>query len=131
MDAGPGRLGLILCHVESDPPSQLRLLHGDHLVASTLQAVGEAAGHNAQLQVSVTPNALHLEIHNTVLEDEGVYTCEATNTLGQASASADFDAQGQCVFVCVHIRVYPEKKRDERGLWKPLSCIPSSLYSLK
>nr|XP_003476459.1 sialoadhesin [Cavia porcellus]XP_023415823.1 sialoadhesin [Cavia porcellus] len=116
MDAGPGRLGLILCHVESDPPSQLRLLHGDHLVASTLQAVGEAAGHNAQLQVSVTPNALHLEIHNTVLEDEGVYTCEATNTLGQASASADFDAQA------VRVQVWP-KPTVQEGQQVNLTCL--------
>ncbi|XP_010620578.1 sialoadhesin-like, partial [Fukomys damarensis] len=97
MDMGSGRLGLILCHVDSDPPAQLRLLHGDHLVASTLQALEEDSSSDPRLRVSVTANTLRLEIHNTVLEDEGTYTCEATNSLGQASASADFDAQGQCV----------------------------------
>ncbi|XP_004840788.1 sialoadhesin isoform X1 [Heterocephalus glaber] len=116
MDMGPGRLGLILCHVDSDPPAQLRLLHGDHLVASTLQAVGEDAGSDARLRVSMTPNTLRLEIHNTVLEDEGVYTCEATNTLGQASASADFDAQA------VSVQVWP-KATVKEGQQVNLTCL--------
>lgn len=95
MDTGPGRLGLLLCRVKSDPPAQLRLLHGDRLVTSTLQGVGELVDSSPRLQVSVAPNTLRLEIRNAVLEDEGIYTCEATNALGQASASASFDAQGQ------------------------------------
>ena len=95
MDTGPGRLGLLLCRVNSDPPAQLRLLHGDRLVTSTLQGVGELAGSSPRLQVAVAPNTLRLEIHNAVLEDEGVYTCEATNALGQVLASGTFDAQGQ------------------------------------
>lgn len=94
MDTGPGRLGLLLCRVNSDPPAQLRLLQGDHLVASTLKGLEKPADHSPMLQVTVTLNALRLEIHNATLEDEGVYTCQATNSLGQASASANFDAQG-------------------------------------
>lgn len=103
MDTGPGRLGLLLCRVNGDPLAQLRLLHGDRLVASTLQGVGELAGSSPRLKVAVAPNTLRLEIHDAGLEDEGVYTCEATNTLGQTSASASFNAQGQCrgVSVCV------------------------------
>lgn len=119
MDTGPGRLGLLLCRVNSDPPAQLRLLHGDRLVASTLQGQGELAGSSPRLQVTVAPNILRLEIHNAVLEDEGVYTCEATNTLGQTSASASFDAQGQCG--CVSMCVGGSFKEEEgwRGFWKP------------
>ncbi|XP_005380854.2 PREDICTED: sialoadhesin [Chinchilla lanigera] len=116
MDVGPRRLGLILCHVDSDPPAQLRLLHGDRLVASTLQAVGEAAGSDARLQVSVTPNELRLELHNAVLEDEGVYTCEATNILGRASASATFDAQA------VSVQVWP-KATVREGQQVNLTCL--------
>lgn len=97
LDTGPGRLGLLLCRVESDPPAQLRLLHGDSLVASTNQGTGELASSSPRLQVVVAPNMLRLEIHGAGLEDEGTYTCEATSVLGQASASTDFDAQGQCV----------------------------------
>ena len=70
-------------------------------MASTLQGVGELASSSPRLQVTVARNTLRLEIHDVVLEDEGVYTCQANNTLGQASASATFDAQGQCQSVSV------------------------------
>jgi sialoadhesin len=94
MNTGPARLSFLLCSVHSDPPSQLRLLQGDRLVASTLQGVEELASSSSRLHVTVSPNELRLEIQYTGLEDEGVYTCEATNTLGQTSASANFDTQG-------------------------------------
>ncbi|KAB0391082.1 hypothetical protein E2I00_008962, partial [Balaenoptera physalus] len=116
MDTGPGRLGLLLCRVNSNPPAQLRLLHGDLLVASTLQGVGELAGSSPRLQVAVAPNTLRLEIHNAVLEDEGVYTCEATNALGQASASATFDAQA------VSVQVWP-KATVQEGQLVNLTCL--------
>lgn len=86
----------MVCSAQSDPPAQLRLFHRNRLVASTLQGPEELAGSNPRLHVTVSPNELRLEIRFTELEDDGTYTCEATNTLGQASATADFDAQGQC-----------------------------------
>ncbi|XP_023392455.1 sialoadhesin [Pteropus vampyrus] len=116
MDTGPGRLGLLLCRVNSDPPAQLRLLHGERLVASTLQDQGELAGSSPRLQVAVAHNILRLEIHNAVLEDEGVYTCEATNTLGQTSASASFDAQA------VSVQVWP-KDTVQEGQLVNLTCV--------
>ena len=119
MDTGPGRLGLLLCRVNSDPPAQLRLLHGDRLVTSTLQGVGELAGSSPRLQVAVAPNMLRLEIHNAVLEDEGVYTCEATNALGQALASATFDAQGQNGGVSVCVGGSFKRRGGWRRFWKP------------
>ncbi|KAM5177258.1 sialoadhesin [Callospermophilus lateralis] len=116
MDTGPGRLGLLLCRVDSDPPAQLQLLHGDRLVASTLQGVTEPASNSPRLQVAVAPNTLRLEIHNVVLEDEGVYTCEATNSLGRASASANFDAQA------VSVQVWPKAVVQE-GQQVNLTCL--------
>ncbi|XP_016067565.1 PREDICTED: sialoadhesin [Miniopterus natalensis] len=116
MDTGPGRLGLLLCRVNSDPLAQLRLLHGDRLVASTLQGVGELAGSSPRLKVAVAPNTLRLEVHNAVLEDEGIYTCEATNTLGQTSASANFDAQA------VSVQVWP-KATVQEGQTVNLTCL--------
>ncbi|XP_070276091.1 sialoadhesin [Myotis yumanensis] len=116
MDTGPGRLGLLLCRVNSDPLAQLRLLHGDRLVASTLQGVGELAGSSPRLKVAVAPNTLRLEIHDAGLEDEGVYTCEATNTLGQTSASASFDAQA------VSVQVWPKASVRE-GQPVNLTCL--------
>ncbi|KAF6089335.1 sialic acid binding Ig like lectin 1 [Phyllostomus discolor] len=116
MDTGPGRLGHLLCRVSSDPSAQLRLLHGDRLVASTLQGVGELAGTNPRLKVAVAPNSLRLEIHNATLEDEGVYTCEATNTLGQTSVSASFDAEA------VNVQVWP-KAAVQEGQLVNLTCL--------
>ncbi|XP_077623007.1 sialoadhesin [Crocuta crocuta] len=116
MDTGPRRLGLLLCRVNSDPPAQLQLLHGDHLVASTLQGVGELASSSSRLQVAVAPNTLRLEIHGAALEDEGVYTCRATNALGQASASANFDAQA------VSVQVWP-KAIVQEGQLVNLTCL--------
>lgn len=83
-------------------------------MASTLQGAGELASSSPRLQVAVAPSRLRLEIHGAVLEDEGVYTCQANNTLGQASASATFDAQGQCegVSVCMGGSF---KRREETG----------------
>ncbi|XP_075420056.1 sialoadhesin [Tenrec ecaudatus] len=116
MDTGPGRLGLLLCRVDSDPAAQLRLLHGDRLVASTLHGLKEPAGSPPLLQVAVGPNTLRLEIHGTVLEDEGIYTCEATNALGQTSTSATFDAQA------VHVQVWPGTTVHE-GQLVNLTCL--------
>uniref|UniRef100_A0A8D0UB21 Sialoadhesin n=1 Tax=Sus scrofa TaxID=9823 RepID=A0A8D0UB21_PIG len=116
MDSGLGRLGLLLCRVNSDPPAQLRLLHGSRLVASTLQGVEELAGSSPRLQVATAPNTLRLEIHNAVLEDEGVYTCEATNTLGQTLASAAFDAQA------MRVQVWPNATVQE-GQLVNLTCL--------
>lgn len=95
LSTGPGRSGNLVCSVQSDPPAQLQLFHQNHLVASTLQGPEELASSNPRLHVTVSPNELRLEIHFTELEDDGTYTCKATNTLGQASATAVFDAQGQ------------------------------------
>ncbi|XP_054429464.1 sialoadhesin [Pteronotus mesoamericanus] len=116
MDTGPGRLGHLLCQVNSDPLAQLRLLRGDHIVASTLQGVGELASSSPRLKVAVAPNTLRLEIHNATLEDEGVYTCEASNTLGQTSASANFDAQA------VSVQVWP-KATVQEGQMVNLTCL--------
>ncbi|KAK2505525.1 hypothetical protein MC885_019762, partial [Smutsia gigantea] len=116
MDTGPGRLGLLLCRVNSDPPAQLQLLHGAHAVASTLRGVEELAGSSPRLQVAMAPNTLRLEIHNTMLEDEGIYACEATNALGQASASANFDAQA------VSVQVWP-KATVQEGQLVNLTCL--------
>lgn len=96
LSTGPGRYGHLVCSAQSDPPALLRLFHQNRLVASTLQGPEELASSNPRLHVAVSSNELRLEIQFTELEDGGTYTCEATNTLGQASATADFDAQGQC-----------------------------------
>lgn len=87
--------GLLLCRVDSNPPAQLRLLHRDHVVASSLPL--GCGGCSQRLKVTRAPNLLRVEIGDPVLEDEGVYLCEASNALGNTSASTNFDAQGESV----------------------------------
>ncbi|GAB1286915.1 Sialoadhesin [Apodemus speciosus] len=116
LSSGPERLGHMVCSVQSDPPAQLRLSHRNRLVASTLQGPEELASSNPRLHVTVSPNELRLEIRFTELEDDGTYTCEATNTLGQASATADFDAQA------VRVAVWPNATVQE-GQQVNLTCL--------
>lgn len=84
--------------MDSDPPAQLRLLHGDHVVATSLTPGGGCStcgGCSQRIKVNRAPNLLRVEIRDPVLEDEGIYLCEASNTLGNASSSVTFDAQGE------------------------------------
>ncbi|EGV92421.1 Sialoadhesin [Cricetulus griseus] len=116
LSTSPARFGLLMCNVLSDPPAQLRLFHRNRLVASTLQGPEELASSNPRLHVTVSSNELRLEIHSTGLEDDGTYTCEATNTLGQASATADFDAQA------VRVIAWPNATVQE-GQQVNLTCL--------
>eukprot|EP00071_Canis_lupus_P012903 XP_005634890.1 sialoadhesin isoform X2 [Canis lupus familiaris] len=94
---GARRQGLLLCRVDSNLPAQLRLLHRDHVVASSLPL--GCGGCSQRLKVTRAPNLLRLEIGEPVLEDEGVYLCEASNALGNTSASANFDAQATTLVI--------------------------------
>ncbi|KAL1785989.1 Sialoadhesin [Sigmodon hispidus] len=116
LSTGPERLGLLVCNVLSDPPAQLRLFHQNHLVASTLKGLEQQASGNPRLHVTVSSNELRLEIRFAGLEDDGAYTCEATNTLGQTSATADFDAQA------VRVMVWPNATVQE-GQQVNLTCL--------
>lgn len=95
---GAGRRGFLECRVDSDPPAHLRLLHRDRVVASSMPSGGgcpTCGGCSHRTKVERAPNQLRVEIQDPVLEDEGVYLCEASNTLGNASSSVTFDAQGE------------------------------------
>ncbi|XP_041526831.1 sialoadhesin [Microtus oregoni] len=116
LGAGPTRLSLLVCNVHSDPPAQLRLFHRNRLVASTQRGSEELASSDSRLRVTVSTNELRLEINFTGLEDDGPYTCEATNTLGQASATADFDAQA------VRVQAWPNATVQE-GQQVNLTCL--------
>nr|XP_045013688.1 sialoadhesin [Jaculus jaculus] len=116
LDTGPGRLGLLVCSVNSDPPAQLQLLRQGRLVASTLRGVEELASRSPRMHVTLSPNELRLEIHDTELDDGGTYTCKATNTLGEASTATDFDAQA------VRVQVSPNTTVRE-GQQVNLTCL--------
>lgn len=120
---GAGRRGFLECHVDSDPPAQLRLLHGDHVVATSPVPGGGCStcgGCSQRVKVNRAPNLLRVEIRDPVLEDEGVYLCEASNTLGNASSSVTFDAQGESGRGQWH-RVRGQDSAETLFCWNPRS----------
>ncbi|NWX27827.1 SN protein, partial [Notiomystis cincta] len=81
-----GHGAIVLCTADSHPPSSLALYHQGHLLATSLSP-------------AVTPgvwaipshNALRVELVAAGTGAGGRYLCVATNALGNATASADFD----------------------------------------
>ncbi|NXC91982.1 SN protein, partial [Cercotrichas coryphoeus] len=87
-----GRLGIIQCSVESDPESSLTLRRGDNdnVIACT-QGCPQATT-SPRVQVTRSYNSLKVEIRDVVVEDEGIYVCQAKNSQGSASSAVDFKA---------------------------------------
>ncbi|KAJ7403723.1 hypothetical protein WISP_149391 [Willisornis vidua] len=81
-----GRVGIVLCTADSHPPSTMALLHQGRLVASSL-APAAAPG----VRVAPSHNALRVELGALGTGAAGRYLCVATNSLGNATASAHFD----------------------------------------
>ncbi|NWV79248.1 SN protein, partial [Dasyornis broadbenti] len=84
-----GRLGIIQCSVESDPESNLTLRRGDEVMACTR---GCPQATSPRVGVTRSYNSLRVEIRDVVVEDEGIYECQAGNSQGSASAAVDFQA---------------------------------------
>ncbi|NXA76917.1 SN protein, partial [Thryothorus ludovicianus] len=84
-----GRLGIVQCSVESDPESNLTLRRGDQVIACTR---GCPQATSPRVTVTRSYNSLKVEIRDVVVEDEGVYVCQAENSQGNASATVDFKA---------------------------------------
>ncbi|RMC22826.1 hypothetical protein DUI87_00168 [Hirundo rustica rustica] len=97
-----GRLGIIQCSVESDPESSLTLRRGDDVIACT-QGCPQAT--SPRVHASRSYNSLKVEIRDVAVEDEGVYTCQAGNSQGSASATVDFKADTANVTVSPSRRV--------------------------
>ncbi|NXQ07332.1 SN protein, partial [Vidua macroura] len=81
-----GRGAIVLCTAQSHPPSSLALHHHGHLLATSLSPAVTPG-------VRATPshNALRVELAALGTGAGGRYVCVATNALGNATASADFD----------------------------------------
>ncbi|OCT99054.1 sialoadhesin [Xenopus laevis] len=82
------RQGVIYCSAESQPPSQLLLYKGDRVLVSS-----------AKVRLSTSHNALRLEMDEVALEDQGDYTCRATNSMGASQTSVHFSLQEAKVVV--------------------------------
>ncbi|NWR26169.1 SN protein, partial [Emberiza fucata] len=91
-----GHGAIVLCTAQSHPPSSLALLHHGHLLATSLSPAATPG-------VRATPshNALRVELVALGTAAGGRYVCVATNALGNATASADFD-----VFTLSHLRTF-------------------------
>ncbi|KFU87414.1 Sialoadhesin, partial [Chaetura pelagica] len=82
VESSEGAAVILLCSVESNPPSQVTLLKGGQLVASSPPEGGDNPGQ--RILMSPTPNALRLEIQEASEDDEGEYECQAQSPLGSA-----------------------------------------------
>ncbi|NXF27314.1 SN protein, partial [Rhodinocichla rosea] len=110
-----GHGAIVLCTAQSHPPSSLALLHHGHLLATRSHPPSSLAllhhGHllATSLSPAVTPgvratpshNALRVELVAAGTGAGGRYVCVATNALGNATASADFD-----VHTLSHLRTF-------------------------
>ncbi|NXA85576.1 SN protein, partial [Melanocharis versteri] len=91
-----GRGAIVLCTADSRPPSWLALHHQGHLLATSLSPA-VAPG----VRAVPSHNALRVELVAVGTAAAGRYVCVATNALGNATASADFD-----VHTLSHLRTY-------------------------
>ncbi|KAM4050227.1 sialoadhesin [Anomaloglossus baeobatrachus] len=95
------RQGVILCSVDSSPPSQMYLLKGTEAInASSLQ------DKTGRLKMLSTHNALRLEIEDITTEDQGEYTCQAQNSYGNFEKSMRFIAQSARMIVAPSEEIY-------------------------
>jgi sialoadhesin len=85
-----GLVGILHCSVVSEPLATLVLSHGALILASSS---GEN-GYSPRFSVSSAPNFLRLEIRDLQPSDSGEYKCSATNSLGNATSTLDFHANG-------------------------------------
>ncbi|NXY11867.1 SN protein, partial [Pteruthius melanotis] len=91
-----GRGAIVLCTADSHPPSRLALYHHGHLLATSL-----SPSVTPGLRAIPSHNALRVELAAVGTGDGGRYLCVATNALGNATASADFD-----VHTLSHLRTF-------------------------
>uniref|UniRef100_A0A8C5PWD1 Ig-like domain-containing protein n=1 Tax=Leptobrachium leishanense TaxID=445787 RepID=A0A8C5PWD1_9ANUR len=81
-------LGVIICNVDSDPPSSLTMHHGAEVVASS-----SSLNSNQNMKISSSRNSLKLEIYDITNENQGLYECRADNSLGVSETSIVFSVQ--------------------------------------
>ncbi|MEE6462902.1 hypothetical protein FKM82_001766 [Ascaphus truei] len=87
------RLGVIMCSVDSEPPSALSLHRGGEVV--TLSSPRDSG--NQRLKLS--RNSLRMEIYDLTEEDQGTYICRANSSLGTAETSIYFSVETARVVV--------------------------------
>ncbi|KAM9027373.1 sialoadhesin [Ara ararauna] len=95
VDPRGGQRIVLLCTVDSVPPSDIALHHGDgHApLASTW------GRSDPRVTVEATPSSLRVTMGALEPRDAGVYVCSANNSIGTASSSLRLDVGGVTVTV--------------------------------
>ncbi|KAM6361127.1 sialoadhesin [Alca torda] len=90
-----GRQAILLCTVDSFPPSDIALHRGPgHApLASTW------GPSDPRFTLQVAPNSLRVEMGGLELRDVGLYVCSANNSYGTASSSLHLDVGGVAIMV--------------------------------
>ncbi|NXX79237.1 SN protein, partial [Urocolius indicus] len=96
-ESGEGTAIVILCTVESNPPSELILLKGGQPVVSSPTTSSDHPGHSGH--VPPAPNTLRLELRVASEEDEGEYECQARSPLGSTHVSLSLRVRAITVMV--------------------------------
>ncbi|NXL39922.1 SN protein, partial [Glaucidium brasilianum] len=84
-----GGLAIVRCAVDSHPPATVAIYRDGTLLAAS----GSQAAPRQRFGVTITRNALRLEIRGVGPGDSGEYRCTASNAYGNASAAKLFVAR--------------------------------------
>ncbi|NXT52338.1 SN protein, partial [Pluvianellus socialis] len=90
-----GRQAVLLCTVDSFPPSDIALRRGpSHAPLASTRGPADP-----RFTVQVAPNSLRVGMAGLELRDAGLYVCSANNSYGTASSSLRLDMGGVTVTV--------------------------------
>ncbi|NXT86780.1 SN protein, partial [Anhinga rufa] len=90
-----GRQAVLLCTVDSFPPSDIALHRG----AGRAPLASTRGPSDPRFAVQATPNSLRVGMEGLELRDAGLYVCSANNSYGTASSALRLDVGGVTVTV--------------------------------
>lgn len=95
------QLGVIVCTVDSNPPSQMYILKGK-------ESLNSSSLHDStqRLKLYSSHNTMRIEIGDITTDDQGEYTCQAHNSLGTLERSILFTAQSARLMVAPSEEIY-------------------------
>ncbi|KAM3936969.1 sialoadhesin-like [Leptodactylus fuscus] len=92
LDTHHRQSGIIICNVDSHPPSTIAMYKNDQLLGSS---ASRQTDRGQKYWTSKSHNYLRLEIRDVTVEDYGRYICTANNTLGTIRSSIDLNITGE------------------------------------
>ncbi|NXJ68778.1 SN protein, partial [Rostratula benghalensis] len=95
VDPRGGQQAVLLCTVDSFPPSDITLHRGPgHTAVASTQGPADP-----RFTIQVAPNSLRVEMRGLELRDAGLYICSANNSYGTVSSSLHLDVGGVTITV--------------------------------